>query len=96
MRIKSQISNGQIVWPETRAPASHVVGLTIAARKLAEATLTELTRLGVTVAIDDEGRARFRTTKVLPPAAKRLIETHGDLLESFIKEGQGGGFNEAR
>ena len=88
-KIKSQLRFGQVVWPEARAPSSHHIGLSVAARRLAEATLAELTRLGVTVAIDDEGRARFRTTKVLPPTAKRLIETHCDLLETFIKEGQG-------
>ena len=85
-RIKSQLRSG--MWPDSKALASHHIGLTIAARRLAESTLTELTRLGVTVAIDDEGRARFRTTKVLPPTAKRLIETHADLIETFIKEGQ--------
>ena len=92
-KIKSQLRYG---WPESRALASQSSASRSRRGKLAEATLTELTRLGVTVAIDDEGRARFRTTKVLPPVAKRLIETHGDLLESFIKEGQGGEFNEAR
>ena len=82
-KIKSQLRYG---WPETRAPASHHVGLTIAARKLAEATLTELTRLGVTVAIDDEGRARFRAAqRTIPPIAKRIVETHADLIETYLK-----------
>jgi hypothetical protein len=86
-RLKSQLRFGQVVWPETREASSHVVGLTIAARKLAETTLAELTRLGVSVAIDDEGKARFRAAKVLPAAARHIIETHGDLLESYLKGG---------
>jgi hypothetical protein len=83
-RIKSQLRFG--LWPESKAPASHHVGLTLAAKRLAQSTLAELTRLGVSVTIDDEGRARFRTTKLLSPAAKRLIETHADLLESWLRE----------
>ena len=86
-RLKSQLRFGQVVWPETREASSHHVGLTIAARRLAESTLAELTRLGVSVAID-EGKARFRATRAMPPTAKRIIETHGDLLEAFLKEGQ--------
>ena len=84
-RIKSQLRYG---WPETRASATHVVGLTVQARRLAEATLAELARLGVTVAIDDEGKARFRSTRAIPPIARQLIETRGDLLESYLKGGQ--------
>ena len=83
-RIKADLYSG--LWPESKAPASHAIGLTPAARRLDQSTLEELSRLGVAVAIDDEGRARFRTTKVLPPAAKRLIETHADLLQSWLRE----------
>jgi hypothetical protein len=85
-RIKSQLRFG--MWPESRETVPHHVGLTVAAKRLAEATLEELGRVGVRVTIED-GRARFRAARILPPTAKRLIETHADLLESFIKEGQG-------
>jgi hypothetical protein len=84
-KIKSQLRFG--LWPETRESAPHHVGLTLAARRLAEATLEELSRLGVIVTLED-GRARFRAAKVLSPAAKRVIETHADLIESFLKERQ--------
>jgi phenylalanyl-tRNA synthetase beta subunit len=82
-KIKSQLRFG--LWPETREPAPHHVGLTVAAKRLAEATIEELGRLGVIVTLED-GRARFRAVKVLPPAARRIIETHADLIEAFLRE----------
>ena len=36
-RIKSQLRSG--MWPDSKALASHHIGLTIAARRLAESTL---------------------------------------------------------
>jgi hypothetical protein len=81
-RIKSQLRFG--LWPETGETAPHHAGLTLAARRLAEATVAELGRLGVVVTLEG-GRARFRA-KVLPSAARRLIETHGDLVEAFLHE----------
>ena len=69
-----------------RDGAASVLRLTVAARRLAEAALEELGRLGVTVTLDEEGRAHFRTTYTPSRAAKRLaIETHGDLLEASIR-----------
>jgi hypothetical protein len=85
-RIKSQLRFG--LWPESRETAPNHVGLTVAARRLAESTLEDLGRLGVIVTLEN-GRARFHTAKVLPPSAKRVIETHVDLIESFLKERQG-------
>ena len=85
MKLKAQLKGG--LWPESREPAPHHIGFTVAAKRLAEATLEELSRLGVIVTLED-GRARFRAAKVLPPAAKRVIETHADLIESFLKERQ--------
>ena len=61
-------------------------GLTIADRRLVEATLEELGRLGVTVGTDvGTGRARFfSSSKIAPATAKHLIETHGDLIEAYL------------
>jgi hypothetical protein len=83
-RIKSQLRYGQ--WPESGEPAHHHVGLTVAARRLAEAVLEELGRLGVVATLDDEGRAHFRASKVLPPAARLAIERHGDLIQAHLIE----------
>jgi hypothetical protein len=86
MRIKSQLRYG-IMWPESRAQAHlQPLGLTPAARRVAEAALAELGRLGVTATLDDEGKARFRATKAPPLAAKRTIETHGDVIEAYLVE----------
>ena len=59
-------------------------GLTVAARRLAEAALEELGRFGVVARLDKTGRAHFRATRVLPPAAKLAIERHGDLIEAYV------------
>jgi hypothetical protein len=61
-------------------------GLTVAARRLAEAVLEDLGRFGVVATLDEAGRARFQTSKVLPPAAKLAIERHGDLIEAHLRE----------
>ena len=82
-RIRSQLRFG--LWPETREQAPHHAGLTVAAKRLAEATVEELGRLGVVVTLEG-GRARG--AKVLPSAARRIIETHADLVEAFLKERQ--------
>ena len=83
-RIKSQLRYGQ--WPEAKEREHHHVGLTVAARRLAELALEELGRLGVAATLDDEGRARFRAARVLPPAARRIVETHGDVIETYLRE----------
>jgi hypothetical protein len=46
-------------------PAHHAVGLTVAARRLAEAALEELGRFGGVVTLDEEGKARFCSIKAL-------------------------------
>ena len=71
-RIKSQLCFGQ--WPEAREHEHHHAGLTVAARRHADS------------ALDDEGRARFRAIRDLPPAAKRIVETHGDVIEVYLRE----------
>ena len=81
-RIKSQFRFGQ--WPDSPAPAHHPVGLMVAARRLAESALEELGRFGVVATIDDEGKARFRSIKPLPPAAMRTFETYADLIEAYL------------
>ena len=83
-RIKSQLRYGQ--WPESREPAHHHVGLTVAARRLAASVLEELGRLGVVATLDDEGRARFRATRTASREAKLMIERHGDLIEAYLIE----------
>jgi hypothetical protein len=83
-RIKSQLRFG--LWPDSPAPAHHHVGLSVPARCLAESALEELGRFGVVATLDDEGKARFHSTKPLPPAAMRTFETHGDLIEAYLRE----------
>jgi hypothetical protein len=51
---------------------------------LAESALEELGGFGVVATLDDEGKARFRSTKPLPPAAMRMVETHADLIEAYL------------
>ena len=83
-RIKSQLRFG--LWPESRVREHHHLGLTVAARRLAESVLEDLGRSGVVVALDDEAKARFRSIKPLPPAAMRTFETHADLIEAYLGE----------
>jgi hypothetical protein len=85
MKPRSQLRYfGQ--WPDGLAPTNHQAELTVAARRLAEAALEDLGRFGVVVTLDEAGRARFRATKVLPPAAKLAIERHADLIEAYLRE----------
>ena len=60
--------------------------LTVAARRAAQAALEELNRLGVAVELDKAGKAHFRTTRILPPAARLMIERQGDLIEAYLIE----------
>jgi hypothetical protein len=83
-KIKSQLRFG--LWPDSPTPAHHPVGLTVAARRLAELVLEELGRLGVVVTLDKTGRAHFRATKVPPPTARLAVERHGDLIEAYLIE----------
>jgi hypothetical protein len=83
-RIRSQLRFG--LWPDSPAPAHHPAGLTVAARRLAEAALEELGRLGVVVTLDEEGKARFRATYTPSRAARFAIERHGDLIEAYLRE----------
>ena len=85
-KTKSQLRYG-IMWPEARESAHHHVGLTVAARRLAEATLEELGRAGVVVTLDDEtGKAHFRATYTPSRAARLAIERQGDLVEALLVE----------
>jgi hypothetical protein len=86
-KIKSQLRFGQ--WPDGPAPAHHPAGLTVAARHLAETALEDLGRLGVVVKLDQAGKAHFRATRALPPAAKLAVERHGDLIEAYLSERAG-------
>ena len=83
-KTKSQLRYGQ--WPDSPASAHHPAGLTVAAQRLAATALAELNRLGVTVELDNAGRARFRSVRVPPPAARLAIERHGDLIEAYLRE----------
>jgi hypothetical protein len=83
-RIKSQLRYGQ--WPESKEPAHHHVGLTVAARRLAESMLEELGRAGVAVTLGDEGKARFRGAGIASREARLMIENHGDLIEAHLRE----------
>jgi hypothetical protein len=83
--IKSQLKYGQ--WPESKGSHLHPVGLTVAARRLAEAAFEELGRAGVEVMLDDEkGRVHFRPRYSPSRDTRLLIERHGDLLEAHLRE----------
>lgn len=46
----------------------------------------KLDRLGVAVTLDRTGKAHFRGSRRMPPTARRLIETRGDLIEAVLIE----------
>lgn len=73
-------------WPDSPAPVHHPAGLPVAARRLAEAALEELGQFDVVVTLDQAGKARFRVTRILPPAARLAIERHSDLIEAYLVE----------
>ena len=83
-RIKSKLRFGQ--WPDSPASAHHPAGLTVAARRLAEAALEELDRFGVVVTLDETGRAHFRAAGIAPRDARLAIERHCDLIEAYLIE----------
>jgi hypothetical protein len=84
-RVKSQLATFGY-WPDGSAPAHHPPELTVAARRLAAAALEELGKLGVTVALGESGRTHFSGGRFAPPAAMRMIERQGDLIEAFLIE----------
>ncbi|HZZ21496.1 MAG TPA: hypothetical protein VFE60_02475 [Roseiarcus sp.] len=43
-------------------------------------------KLGVTVTLGESGRAHFSGGRFAPPAAMRMIERQGDLIEAFLIE----------
>jgi hypothetical protein len=47
--------------------------------------LEELEKSGVVVTLDRAGRAHFRSRMVPPPATRRMIEVHGDLVEAYLQ-----------
>jgi hypothetical protein len=87
MRTRSQLRFG--LWPHSPIRAHHSIGLTVAARRLAEAALEELGRLGVVATLDQTGRAHFRATYTPLRAARLAIERHGDLIEAYLIERRG-------
>jgi hypothetical protein len=82
-KVKSQLRFG--LWPKSKEREHHHVGLTVAARRLAESALEELGKFGVIVNLEG-GKARFRSIRPLPPAAMRIVETHADLIEAYLRE----------
>ena len=74
------------LWPDSPAPTSQPVELTVAARRMAMSALEELSRLGVAVEVDRAGRARFRSVRIPPPTARLMIERQGDLIEAYLRE----------
>ena len=42
--------------------------------------------LGVEITLDDDGKARFRTPRMLSGAARRSIETRADLIERWLQD----------
>ena len=48
--------------------------------------IEELAQAGVTVELDRAGRAHFRSRAIAPPAARRAIEIHADLVETYLVE----------
>ena len=85
-KTKSRLRFGVGMWPDSPTPAQDHVGLTGAARHLAESVLEDLGKLGIAVTLDETGRAHFRATRAIPPAAKLAIERHGDLIEPYLIE----------
>ena len=83
-RTKAQLRSG--MWPEAKETAPHCVGLTPAAKRLAEATVNELRQLGVEITLDHEGKARFRASRMLSAAARLSLESHADLIETYLRE----------
>jgi hypothetical protein len=90
MRTRALIHWG--LWPDIPAATKEPVELTAAARAQGLRAIEELNRLGVVVTLDS-GRARFRlatsvrgagTTATLSPAAKRIVERQGDLIEGTL------------
>jgi hypothetical protein len=77
------------LWPESLVQARQPTELTAAAKRLAASTVKELAKLGVTVEVDKARRAHFRSTKIPPIAARLLIETRGDLVESYMVQRAG-------
>jgi chromosome condensin MukBEF MukE localization factor len=80
------------LWPDIPALTKEPVELTAAAKAQGLNALEALHRLGVVVTVDD-GKARFRlATSVqgagkataLSPAARRVIERDGDLIETTL------------
>ena len=83
-KTRSQLRYGR--WLDSPVPMHHPPELTIAAQRLGMSALAELNRLGVTVTLDEAGRAHFRSVKVPPPAEGLTIERQGDLIEAYLIE----------
>jgi hypothetical protein len=84
-RTKARLRDG--LWPDAPASMKEPVELTNAARAQGLDAIAELDRLGVAATLED-GRARFRgRTAGLSPAARRIIECWGDVVEAVLING---------
>ena len=72
--------------PDSPASTHQPAELTVAARRMVGSALEELHRLGVNAELDEAGKARFRSVKIPPPAARLAIERLGDLSEAYLIE----------
>jgi hypothetical protein len=84
-KVKALVRGGGM-WPDAPTHAHYSSELTIAARRLAEAALDQLGKLGVRVTLDESARARFSAARRMPIEARRLIELHGDAIEALLRE----------
>lgn len=83
LKLRSQLQAGK--WPET-LPSRKSVELAPAAKRQAEEAIAELQGHGVTVALDDGGRVRFKSAKTPPVQVRLLIERLADVVEAFLVE----------
>ena len=82
-KVKSQLRFGQ--WPAGRAEASVTPELSIAAKRLAADAIEMLRRNGVVIGLEGK-RVRFTPTRSMPMDARRAIELHAALIETFLIE----------
>jgi hypothetical protein len=84
-RTKALLKFG--LWLDVPAAAREPTELTPAARAQGRQAIEDLDKLGVSVALDDSGRARFRCRwPVTPVAARRLVERFADVIEVCLQQ----------
>jgi hypothetical protein len=75
-RTRSQLRYvGQ--WPDGLASINQPAELTVAAQRMAEAALAELSKAV---------KAHFRSVRIPPPAARLTIDRQGDLIGAYLIE----------